>query len=113
MSATHSSGRSSSAGSGRPGWAAMPVGVACARPSAAATAAGAPAVPMPTARSGRQPQVVEVEAPVEVAQAQGVGFALVHRRGERGADARADEADEESAGAGGHGAPPLVYQLVS
>jgi hypothetical protein len=41
-----------------------------------------------------QPELVEVQPSVEVAKPQQVRLALVQRRAQRGADARADEAHE-------------------
>jgi hypothetical protein len=45
-------------------------------------------------RGGRHPQLVDVEDPVQVAETERVGLVFVQRRGQRGADTGADQANE-------------------
>jgi hypothetical protein len=52
-------------------------------------------------------QAVEVEPPVQVADPQLVGLPLVQRWGQRRADARADETDQESLRTSVHERPPV------
>jgi hypothetical protein len=61
----------------------------------------------------RAAEDVEVQAPVQVPDAEPVGLPLVQGRGQRRPDPGTDETDQGTAGGAAHGCLRPMYQLVS